>query len=49
MKIMLTHNRAEYYQSLDQVLKKNKHEGLTEDSLGRGIAAIAGTPQLGDC
>jgi CheY-like chemotaxis protein len=46
MKIMLVHNRAEYYQNLNQVLKQNRHEVLTEDSVDRSIAAILSDPGI---
>ena len=40
MKIILVHNRTEYFGKLSQVLKQNKYEVLTEDSVDRSIATI---------
>jgi len=46
MKIILVHNRAEYYQNLGQVLKQNKHEVLTEDSVNRSTTVILSDPGI---
>ena len=46
MKIILVHDRVEYYGGLSQLLKQNKYDVLTENSVDRSIATILSNPGI---
>ena len=46
MKIILVHNRVDYYESLNRVLRQNKYEVLIENSVDRSIATILSNPGI---